>query len=998
MTWFLKSAKREERAPEALNRLVPTRIEQFVAAAGKTQFADNAYGARGRIDRRIIDDIVQAAGGIEAFKPADFDTAQRDLGRGRQSWQQAFDTMKVDAKLDLIFEQAESIAAADPERWGRLPVDRDQFEATARDIGNARYQEYQDVLNAGSSPVAQVAGTIAGAFTDPVNIALMPLGGSPARLGQFVLREALIGGVAEAAIAPRAQAQAEAFDLPDVDIAERVAVGVAGGAAIGAIIGGGVRAVDYLRTRRQAEAAARPANTPGTDHAAAINREETRLREGDEPTLDAAPTRPDPTLPALEDPVVANALDLIGGLEAPQGFDQPSGFTRIAPPRPLTQMTVNDVLEWQAANAAAGAESTAAGRFQIIRKTLQGLRDEMGLTGGEVFDEAMQRRMAVTLMQRRGLDDWRAGKITDTQFANRLAQEWAALPMVDGPRAGRSYYSDGLNASLTSPDAVLSVLRGGAPPARSGGGAAPDSFPAAGGRAITRYNEVVSPTGMRAQVRYEVLDIDDLNFASGDLQPRDRAGRLSSDEQIAEIAAGLDPARLMPSPEADRGAPIIGPDRMIESGNGRVAAIARAADLHPERYDAYVNAIREGGFIIPEGVRRPVLAAVRETEFDAPQRRDWVTGNNDRATMSMGTAEQAARDRDFLSQSAFDAYRPGEAMEAPANDEFRRRVLQAMPQAERSGMSTREGAMTNAGFDRIRRALFARAFDAMDLLERLTETGDRRLRGLLNMLQDLAPDWAAFRAGIDAGLIQSEFDITDQLVDVVRTIARARTEARDGQGVVAAIRDRMANGDMFKGGSDDLNGQILAAFYRGDVARPAEATEAILRRYIAEAQIAGRADIGDLLGSPSPVDTLARAIDLHEARAPMTPAAATTVTIPDIRAVDPARTADGAASPLLTRVADQREAELRGRITPDAASRQGRGSDAMPERQTVDAQEASAVQAARAEFRGLDDLTLEWGAPGSGVEMSVADVLDDLARDADMADIVKICTTSGGRA
>ncbi|NCM98028.1 MAG: hypothetical protein GW948_12330, partial [Rhodobacterales bacterium] len=400
---------------------------------------------------------------------------------------------------------------------------------------------------------------------------------------------------------------------------------------------------------------------------------------------------------------------------------------------------------------------------------------------------------------------------------------------------------------------MLAVLRGGDPPASTGGGPfVPDDLPALGGRAITRYNEVVSPTGMRASVRYEVVDLDDLTFASGDLQPRDRAGNLSSDEQVAEIAANLDPQRLMPSPEADRGAPIVGPDRIIESGNGRVAAIARAADLHPDQFNAYVNAIREAGFIIPEGVRRPALVAVRETEFDAPTRRDWVTGNNDRATMSMAVVEQAGRDRDFLSQSAFDAYRSGEPLEAAANDEFRRRVLQAMPQAERSGMSTKAGAMTQTGFDRIRRALFSRAFGADDLLERLTESGDRRLRGLLQMLQDLAPDWAAFRAGIDAGLIQAEFDITDQLVDVVRTIARARTSSRDGQGVVAAIRDRMANGDMFKDGSDELNAQILAAFYRGDVARPPEATEAILRRYIAEAQIAGRADIGDLLGAPTP--------------------------------------------------------------------------------------------------------------------------------------------------
>lgn len=141
------------------------------------------------------------------------------------------------------------------------------------------------------------------------------------------------------------------------------------------------------------------------------------------------------------------------------GYNQLSSFTRVQPGRDLTSMSVNDVLAWQQSNIRAGAASTAAGRFQIINPTLRSLVEEMGLTGIETFNEDLQNEMAEVLMRRRGLDAWRSGGLSDTDFANNLAREWAGLPVVSGPNRGRSHYSgDGLNGTSANPDEFLAIL------------------------------------------------------------------------------------------------------------------------------------------------------------------------------------------------------------------------------------------------------------------------------------------------------------------------------------------------------------------------------------------------------------------------------------------------------------------------------------------------------------------------------------------------------------
>lgn len=125
----------------------------------------------------------------------------------------------------------------------------------------------------------------------------------------------------------------------------------------------------------------------------------------------------------------------------------------------LTDMTIAQVLDWQQNYVRQGNPSSAVGKYQIIRPTLAGLVQKMELNTAERFDEAMQDRMAVALLEKRGAVDYMTDNLSREEFAANLAKEWAALPRITGPNPEQSYYAgDGLNKVQISIDEVFQAL------------------------------------------------------------------------------------------------------------------------------------------------------------------------------------------------------------------------------------------------------------------------------------------------------------------------------------------------------------------------------------------------------------------------------------------------------------------------------------------------------------------------------------------------------------
>ncbi|WP_336067150.1 hypothetical protein [Nitratireductor rhodophyticola] len=134
-------------------------------------------------------------------------------------------------------------------------------------------------------------------------------------------------------------------------------------------------------------------------------------------------------------------------------------------PKSLTRMTVDEVIAAQRTWSRRYG-SSAAGAPQFIRKTLMGLKEELGLRGSQIFDANLQDRLAYHLLIRRGYHQFVNGEIDRTEFGKRLAGEWASFPVLDATRGakrhvrrGESYYADdGLNKELVSPEKVEAVL------------------------------------------------------------------------------------------------------------------------------------------------------------------------------------------------------------------------------------------------------------------------------------------------------------------------------------------------------------------------------------------------------------------------------------------------------------------------------------------------------------------------------------------------------------
>ncbi len=166
---------------------------------------------------------------------------------------------------------------------------------------------------------------------------------------------------------------------------------------------------------------------------------------------------------------VTGLLPFIRAIEAPRGYGDYERRIRIPPPRPLTDMSLADVLAWQDRVRRAGAPSTAAGGYQIIRPTLRRLMDSHGLDPDARFDRKMQDRLARLLIAECGPQGPPASL---PAYGNCLAGIWASLPLTDGPDRGRSaYHGMNGNRALTTPETVLSLLAGDSVQVTPGAGA-----------------------------------------------------------------------------------------------------------------------------------------------------------------------------------------------------------------------------------------------------------------------------------------------------------------------------------------------------------------------------------------------------------------------------------------------------------------------------------------------------------------------------------------------
>ena len=318
--------------------------------------------------------------------------------------------------------------------------------------------------------------------------------------------------------------------------------------------------------------------------------------------------------------------------------------------------------------------------------------------------------------------------------------------------------------------------------------------------------ESLTPSGKRVNLQPTVVELADLKKATGDLQPRDRS-RASSDQQIEDIAINLDFARLSNFATTDRGAPMVNQGGTVISGNGRTAAIRRAAEAYPAKYAAYVEALKAAGYKV-DGFKQPVLVGRIADQLDRDAEIELARDSNQMATAGLSAAEQAKGDAKLVDRDLVEVLRETKDRNARV-----KAFIAKLPQTERGKLLDRDGQVSTDGIRRMQNALLTAAYDDPQTTARATEDPDDAAKSITGALVDVAPAWLVMREDVkEAG--QPTYDLTDSLMTAINLLARAREKAgQQGRPVKALINEAIGQIDMLSGDVDPVAIEFVKAFY-----------------------------------------------------------------------------------------------------------------------------------------------------------------------------------------
>ena len=259
-----------------------------------------------------------------------------------------------------------------------------------------------------------------------------------------------------------------------------------------------------------------------------------------------------------------------------------------------------------------------------------------------------------------------------------------------------------------------------------------------------------------------------------ELQPRDRS-RTASQLQIQEMSRGLNPRLLADSPTAQNGAPIIRGDGAVIGGNARTQAIIAA--YNSGRAAEYEQFVRERGkrygldtSSLPQ---HPVLVRM------ARNVQDWsrlAQELNAATTAAYSTTEQAMTDAARMGD-ILDLIVPNDegTINNEANKAFINQFIQqVVPAADRGGMTTATGMLSQAGLERAQYAVFARAYGDPALLARLSESLDNDAKNVTKALLDTAANAVAMRTAIEEGTAYN-VPVVDGIINAVNIYTQAKS-------------------------------------------------------------------------------------------------------------------------------------------------------------------------------------------------------------------------------
>ena len=371
------------------------------------------------------------------------------------------------------------------------------------------------------------------------------------------------------------------------------------------------------------------------------------------------------------------------------------------------------------------------------------------------------------------------GKLNPNDTIDARLRGYGAEPTQAGANRGESAARTGTDAATGLPEEGMGQRAAGEglPSAATPAGVPPVE-PKGGNYQQDLNNYTIHYPSGQLQARYEVADLSSLITSHDrdlranpqfppELQPRDRT-MPSSRQQIDDIANNLKPELLGPAKEANSGAPIVGPDNIVESGNGRTLALSKAYE--GPQGQAYRQWLESQGFNT-QGMDRPVLIARRTSEMTPQERQRFTSDTSAQTGLAMSAGEKAVKDSGIAAK--IDAPVAFGDVGKAENSDFIRKFVEALPASERGTMMDKNGKLSPEGERRIEAALTSRAYGDSTIVEQAFMNRDNDIKSITNALTDAAGPWHEMRKAAAEGRIPAEADVTRELTEAVSAVSKA---------------------------------------------------------------------------------------------------------------------------------------------------------------------------------------------------------------------------------
>lgn len=383
-----------------------------------------------------------------------------------------------------------------------------------------------------------------------------------------------------------------------------------------------------------------------------------------------------------------------------------------------------------------------------------------------------------------------------------------------------------------------------------------------------RVSYVVTAKGDEVKTAFDIVDAAALlvsNTLDGkinpaypqELQPRDRT-RASSLLQVNQISKDLRPAQLTDSGLSSHGAPIIGEDNAVESGNGRTMGIIKAyQDGIADKYRDYLIEHAAEYGLSPEKVSSmtaPVLVRRRLTKVDRVQ---FAKDSNISDLQEMAASEKAFVDADSITPGMMALFNPSENGDllSRSNDAFIRGFMTQVGATQAAGLVTEDGRPTRQLVDRVQNAIFAKAYKDARLVRMVAEEPDPDMRNVLTALNAAASDFVQMQAISGEAHKQAVNTLVDGMEAVDSLDKKALSALKDAVDLVRQakesgqhISDVIAQGDMFNETAPEVKALALFIVANNRSAkRMATAFKLMAQRINEELQHQGQA-LGDMFG------------------------------------------------------------------------------------------------------------------------------------------------------